>query len=386
MTVFKSLSADDKVSTKTLLHEAIPITGTILSGTYGEHGSEGNIQNFTHGMFQSVHDYPYLSSSANHIFDITFGTSDTSLLAVTNQAAKKDNIYNQMAQVLMGYNKDGGIQKFDSDGDLASGGTKINEAIFLSFSRLLVKDEIKKGSFELELGVSGAYNKSKEFDKRIKIVDQDAATSYKVNSPAGEYGILYATQSAAPASRDLLDITQHTHTASLSDSNTYWRAGLIFYQAGIVVLTSSVLCTTGAAGGFGFLTDVDDFVSDNSRLQFESDGTTLTGSLIAQSISASADELRHRIYNIQFNNTIELNSTVYFCRAKHNEFNYSSNPTYLTGSQIRVKNETTDIPISYITSVGLYSADNQLIAVGKFSEPIRKDNNIELTFRARLDY
>ena len=197
MTVFKSLSADDKVSTKTLLHEAIPITGTILSGTYGEHGSEGNIQNFTHGMFQSVHDYPYLSSSANHIFDITFGTSDASLLAVTNQAAKKDNIYNQMAQVLMGYNKDGGIQKFDSDGDLASGGTKINEAIFLSFSRLLVKDEIKKGSFELELGVSGSYSKSSEFDKRIKIVDQGAATSYKVNSPAGEYGILYAIFSLA---------------------------------------------------------------------------------------------------------------------------------------------------------------------------------------------
>mgnify|MGYP000324017057 CR=1 FL=1 len=86
------------------------------------------------------------------------------------------------------------------------------------------------------------------------------------------------------------------------------------------------------------------------------------------------------------NNTIELNSTVYFCRVKHNEFNYSANPTYLSGSQIRVKQDATDIPISCITSIGLYSADNQLLAVGKFSEPIRKDNNIELTFRARLDY
>ena len=89
---------------------------------------------------------------------------------------------------------------------------------------------------------------------------------------------------------------------------------------------------------------------------------------------------------MQFNNTIELNSTVYFCRAKHNEFNYSANPTYLSGSQVRVKNQATDAPISYITSIGLYSADNQLLAVGKFSEPVRKDNNIELTFRARLDY
>ena len=113
---------------------------------------------------------------------------------------------------------------------------------------------------------------------------------------------------------------------------------------------------------------------------------TFTGSLISNEISASSDNLRNRIYNLQFNNTIELNSTVYFCRVKHNEFNYSSNPTYLSGSQIRVKNEATNDPISYITSIGLYSADNQLLAVGKLSEPIRKDPTIELTFRARLDY
>ena len=71
MTIFKPLAADDRVSTKTLLHEAIPITGTIVSGTYGIFPNEVNIQNFTHGMFQSVYDYPYLSSSANHIFDLT---------------------------------------------------------------------------------------------------------------------------------------------------------------------------------------------------------------------------------------------------------------------------------------------------------------------------
>ena len=120
--------------------------------------------------------------------------------------------------------------------------------------------------------------------------------------------------------------------------------------------------------------------------QMNAAGASLQTMLNSSEISSSADAIRNRIYNLQFNNTIELNSTVYFCRAKHNEFNYSSNPTYLSGSQIRVKNETTDIPISYITSIGLYSKDNELLAVGKFSEPVRKDNNIELTFRARLDY
>ena len=57
-TTFKSFLNSDVTATRTLLHEAIPLTGTIVSGTY----SEENIKNFSHGMFQSVYDYPYLSS------------------------------------------------------------------------------------------------------------------------------------------------------------------------------------------------------------------------------------------------------------------------------------------------------------------------------------
>ena len=363
MTVFKSLSADDKVSTKTLLHEAIPITGTIVSGTYGTFPDEENIQNFTHGMFQSVYDYPYLSSSANHIFDITLGFHTASVLysSTTSQQAKKNNIYNQMAQVLMGYDKDGNIQRFDEDGNLAAGGAKINDAIFLSFSRLLSKDEIKKGSFELQLGVSGNYGLTSHNELAL-IKDADGATSYKVNSPAGEYGILYIANGSQGTSVK----GDYNHTTNKK------ACGLLYYQAGIAVLTASVFTT--------------DFLSSSAQWSGLTDPDFIDAHITGSEISSSANFFRHRIQNVQFNNTIELNSTVYFCRTKHNEFNYSSNPTYLSGSQIRVKNETTDIPISYMTSIGLYSADNQLLAVGKFSEPIRKDNNIELTFRARLDY
>ena len=79
-TTYKSLSANDIVTTKTLLHEAIPITGTIVSGTYVNGSTERNIKNYTHGMFQSVYDYPHLSSSANHIFDISMWASMPHLL------------------------------------------------------------------------------------------------------------------------------------------------------------------------------------------------------------------------------------------------------------------------------------------------------------------
>ena len=79
-TQFKPIGNNDITKTKTLIHEAIPLTGTLLSGTYGKApyaglGSERNIKNYSHGMFQSVYDYPFLSSSANHLFDITFGYS-----------------------------------------------------------------------------------------------------------------------------------------------------------------------------------------------------------------------------------------------------------------------------------------------------------------------
>ena len=83
---------------------------------------------------------------------------------------------------------------------------------------------------------------------------------------------------------------------------------------------------------------------------------------------------------------IELNSTIYFCRANTSDFNYSANPTYLSGSKIRVKDQETDTPISYVTTVGLYSADNELLAVAKLSEPLKKDPTNEFTLRVRLDY
>jgi hypothetical protein len=104
------------------------------------------------------------------------------------------------------------------------------------------------------------------------------------------------------------------------------------------------------------------------------------------SINLMAGSYRNRLNNISFNNTVELNSTVYFCRASHNEFNYSANPTYLSESQIRVKNSTTDNPVSYVTTVGLYSSDNELLAVAKLSEPLKKDPNTEVTLRVRLDF
>ena len=251
-TTYKSLSTNDIVTTKTLLHEAIPITGTIVSGTYVSGTTEKNIKNYTHGMFQSVYDYPYLSSSANHIFDVAMGFHATSSLSGSSsghvQISKKINMYNQMSQVLMGYDENGNIRRFDEDGDL-TGGTKMNEVFFINFARLLSKDEIKKGSFNLELGTSASWDQSNGvFAERIKLVDTNAQNDYRVNSPAGDYGILYA------------DSTSGTNLTT--DDGTQ-KAGLIFYQAGIAVVTASVFIS----GSGGILTGSKSALEVNTGAQ-----------------------------------------------------------------------------------------------------------------------
>ena len=353
-TTFKTLTNNDTTSTRTLLHEAIPLTGTIVSGTYT---SEGNIKNYSHGMFQSVYDYPYLSSSANLIFDLTAGYSNNSPLSssTNNQNAKKINIYNQMSQVLVGYDSTGNLQDFDRDGDL-TGGNKLTECLFVNFSRLLTKDEIKKGSFELKFLTGSTVLARTDL---MTIADHGAATAYKVNSPAGEYGILY-TSSATP----------------VADGTS--GVGLVYYQAGVAVLTSSIFSFNAAGQTFC------EFGAPASNKNPTENG--VEGVLTGSNIQTACDGVRNRLYNISFNNTTELNSTIYFCRANHNDFNYSSNPTYLNSSKIQVKNNSTDSPVSYITTVGLYSADNELLAVAKLSEPIKKTPETELTLRVRLDY
>ena len=384
---FKSLLGDDIVNSRTLLHEAIPITGTIPSGTYsqGTSNTDNNIKTFSHGMFESVYDYPYLSSSANHIFDITYGVSSNASSSTNAQNAKKLNVYNQMAQVLFGYDTSGSIRKFDSDGTLDDSAGIMDQCFFLNFSRLLVKDEIKKNSFRLALHTSGTVTSNGVGRQSlVTIGDYKSANEFRT-SPAGDYGLIFS------ASGDSTDNSR--------------SVGLIFYQAGVVALTSSLFVNSAvgydrdklgssfgenaATGEFGRPGEGGDTGTDLRTNPASAGNHKYYNMLRAQvtgTIDLLADGFRNRLHNVDFNNTIELNSTVYFCRVNHNEFNYSSSPTYVNGSKLRVKNNVNDLPLTYITTVGLYSPDNELLAVAKLSEPIRKDPNTELTLRVRLDY
>ena len=370
-TSFKTLLDSDIINSRNYLHESVPVTGTIVSGTYNNTttGVEYNIKNYGHGMFQSVYDYPYLSSSANHIFDLTVGmhSSVGKGFTAAGQETEKINMYNQMAQMLVGYDATGSIKKFTCPNPGAPTGPDsivLNECIFMPFSRLLIKDEIKKGTFRLDMYVTGNADNALELAGEgaisgdigvspVNFSDASGSTNFYTDSPAGEYGVIYAAE-------------------GVQDTNA---VGLIYYQAGIAVLSADIFATGSCAN------------AGNARLSGSYVGGTAANSLLLSgSIGNYADAVRHRMKNVSFNNTTELNSTIYFARANANEFNYSSNPTYLSESKIQVKDVATDPPVSYITSVGLYGANNELLATAKLSEPLKKTPSNEFTLRVRLDY
>ena len=345
-------STNDITTTTTLLHETIPLTGTIVSGTYGTFRSERNIKNYTHGQFQSVYDYPFLSSSANHIFDITLGYDESSPLSGSTsvQNSKKINMYNQFAQVLLGYTSStgDGIRKFENDLTLDGAGY-MKEVFFVSLSRLLVKDQIKKGSFSITFG-TGSSAAPFLSTKQVTLSDLSASVNGDgvASVDGGEYGVLY----------------------SGSGGDAAVGVGAIFYQAGVAVITASVFQST-----------TNDFNTETGLPERD-----INQSLTGSAISSSCDSFRKRLKNLSFNNTTQINSRIYFCRVPHNKFNYSSNPSYVSQSKVVVKNQASDNPVSYITTVGLYNDANELLAVAKLSEPLKKDPTNDITLRVRLDY
>jgi hypothetical protein len=172
-----------------------------------------------------------------------------------------------------------------------------------------------------------------------------------VDSPVGQYWYLY---------------TGSTYT----DND---RVGLVFYQQGVAVLNLGATNFSSLAYSSSVANPAGAYLSGSNLV---STGT----------ITEIVDGYRRYVSNIQFQNTVQVNSTIYNCQIGLNEFNYSSNPSYTTGSSIRVKTSVSDPCVTYITTVGLYDTQQNLTAVAKLSEPIKKTNSDALNIRVRLDY
>ena len=86
-----------------------------------------------------------------------------------------------------------------------------------------------------------------------------------------------------------------------------------------------------------------------------------------------------------FNGQVNFSTKMYFCRAFSNEYNYSNNQTFWSGSSDQ-KTYRISEPQTFITTIGLYNDADQLLAVGKLSQPLKKDFGRESVIRVRLDF
>jgi hypothetical protein len=76
-----------------------------------------------------------------------------------------------------------------------------------------------------------------------------------------------------------------------------------------------------------------------------------------------------------------------FCRPRSSQYNYSENPSFISGSTGEVLYPLfINSPTTYITTVGLYNDTNELLAVAKLSKPLQKDFTKEALIRVKLDF
>lgn len=392
MAVFKEFSGEDIKTSKSFLNQLVDVLGSDISGSstrkqYQVFVTGGVGPGVTSSLFQTVFDQDFTLQTANSVFDITFGFH-TGSSAVTNigptidangkyifpntslMMREKMDIYRLFAQQLLGSSD----EIFTSQ----SGSTtnEIREAVFISFKRLFSRDQIKRETFALRLAPTGA-------------VSINAA-----GGPLRESLLL-----AGSGSLILTDINSSTNkfftfggqvSTIVNSADVGSPLGLLFLDRGVLVLDLS--------RSF----DQDRKLTGSIESAATATGTApnFSGSIMALATSASIDDFLDHVCStrftasaqtaITFQNVTNINSTLYFCRIAADEANYSANPSFIDSNNrivvIDEGQEETQRTFTFITSVGLYDAYDNLLGVAKLSRPVLKDDERDLTLKIRLDY
>ena len=148
----------------------------------------------------------------------------------------------------------------------------------------------------------------------------------------------------------------------VNKQNTAEKVGTIFYDHGVIVFHGGI----GATGNI--------ICNSSSGLSFAATvGGTDTATAFVNLVSFKA----------QSRNIVKR--TIYFTTAKNGEFNYTTNPTARNSDGTLISSLTAN-PTTYITTIGLYDDNDQLLAIAKVVPP-RKKNQYEMqTFKIQLDF
>ncbi len=148
--------------------------------------------------------------------------------------------------------------------------------------------------------------------------------------------------------------------------------GLFYPDQGLMVLNPAALRATvgtstdsGSVGGT-WLYKGFDYEGQNSYL-------------LHNMLESGSDFQARRVENIS--------TSHYFVRAQNREFNFSNNPTFITGSDGTFKESDFETnPRTYITAIGLMNDANEILAVAKTSQPIEKSFDKEVLVKVKLDF
>ena len=338
---------------------------------YGTTGSTGSLATFftssTATAIQNTYYREVYADSAGSTpqFSIAYGhyngSGSADLTGNLNNDTPSRAIYKQYAQLLLAPN----------DYKFTINGTDTDHIYVVNFNRARYREKLDPGNLELNLAkLSGSVFANNVHTGSnvtplksgntnfglIRLIDDSSVTSATVGEAGQVYNIVSGT----------IDEGTIIHNSS---SPIYF--GLMYPQYGIVVLNADTLNTYG---GFNTVTG-SDVQGDNAIKLF----TSLSGS-IANHTAPAGDN-----YGLQARSSEKVKSTYYFVRVKNGDYNYSNNPSFVTGSlgQLRYSTFIND-PQTYITSVGLYNDRRELLAVAKLSRPLLKSFTREALIKVKL--
>jgi len=193
-----------------------------------------------------------------------------------------------------------------------------------------------------------------------------------------------------------------TDDSKLSTTTQFCDAGRIFQiisgSAGVLTTNTSVNINgyTAASGSYGYmLPDINTLILNGEAL----DAIPQRGGInfgTSRSFDSKGENARSLVNALNrggavtgftINSKEDLSSDFMFCRARNSEYNYSANPSFISSSTGAVLfPEFINNPTTYITTVGLYSPAQELLAVAKLSRPLEKNFTKELLVRVKLDF
>ena len=323
-----------------------------------------SVQDAASGVYykEIYRDNPQLTASAEPQFALAFGHYHGSGSAPVSQYASAGKtptkaIYSQYANLLL----PPGDEQFTVNG--------VNEtsSIFINANRNRYKERIDPGNWTITISSSvfnAGHGGASQPGGRITLTDDSSISS----ATLGDYGALYKVVTGS------IGITNGAGSVIASPDQYGW-----FYpDMGVIMISPRTLqwdiddtnyCWCPGAGGNVGSTNINPNLNDIVGF--------FTGSTKAHQPSASfAARGSERVF-----------ATHYFCRLKNAEYNFSNNPTFTTGSQGQFAHPSMyKDPKVYITTVGLYNDNNELLATAKLSKPLLKSFTREALIRVKLEF